>query len=75
VAGYPEGEERHVHTPFAQTRKINRAVSQALADVDVFDEDSLNGVVVSVHSQNVRLDALGGFHFRRSSLAASDERR
>jgi len=73
VAGHLEGEERHVHPPFAQTSKIKRAVCQALADVNVFDEDSLKRVVVGVHSKNVRRDRLGGFDFRRSSLATSDD--
>ena len=47
-----------MHAAFLQTREINHAVRKTLAEIHVLDEHALRGVVVTVHAQNVGLDAV-----------------
>src|SRR5438045_4296963 len=44
----PDGKEDLVHTAFAHARNVHVAVGIALAEVEVFGEKALRGVVVGI---------------------------
>ena len=55
----PKREKRSVYAAFPQAGDVDHSIWKPIREIDVFVNDVLNCVVVSVNAENVVLDAAG----------------